>query len=69
MNCLVCRRTPCDPAHLISYKVCLEDKEENMIPLCRSCHTVQHQMGLKAFVALYKLPIDTSGIYPCKIKP
>jgi hypothetical protein len=62
--CMVCRQIPSDPAHIVSYAVCREDREENMIPLCRLHHSEQHQMGIKSFVRKYKLPIDITSIYP-----
>lgn len=61
---MVCGRGPVDPAHLRSRGSGGGDEATNVIPLCRFCHSEQHQMGLRAFAELNGLPIDFSQIYP-----
>ncbi len=55
---------PVDPAHIRSRGAGGGDEPDNVIPLCRACHSEQHQMGLKAFAEMNGLPIDFSSIYP-----
>lgn len=45
MNCIVCGSRGCDPCHIKSYATTLEDKEENLIALCRMHHSMQHSKG------------------------
>lgn len=62
--CFVCGRDgPSDCAH-ITVKRIKGDERDNVLPLCRPCHSEQHQVGIKSFVQKYRLPIDFSGGYP-----
>jgi len=53
MPCLVCRDTPCDPAHIKSRGAGGGDVPFNVMPLCRNHHTEQHQIGIVTFVQRY----------------
>jgi hypothetical protein len=48
-DCMACRNYPCDPAHVRSKGAGGPDTLWNVIPLCRSCHHFQHQLGWKVF--------------------
>lgn len=45
LPCMVCASTPCDPCHIKTYNTTREDKEDNLIPMCRRHHTMQGQKG------------------------
>jgi hypothetical protein len=50
--CLVCKRTPCDPAHQSlgwPSGVGTKPPDSFAAPLCRDCHQRQHQIGEVAF--------------------
>lgn len=36
---------PVDPAHIRTWKVTQSDDPRNLIPLCRTCHQLQHREG------------------------
>ena len=51
MDCCACgRRGPSDPAHLRSRGAGGRD-HGNIVPLCRTCHSMQHAIGIKTFQA------------------
>lgn len=45
--CVVCGRAPVDAAHVRSRGA--GGTSEDLIPLCRECHSAQHQMGIRTF--------------------
>ncbi len=52
-----CYRTPCDPAHVRGSKqggTALKPGDQWTIPLCRSHHREQHQIGEPAFGRRYR---------------
>lgn len=49
MRCLVCNTTPCDPCHIRSRGAGGDDDLNNLMPLCRACHRLQHAVGLVRF--------------------
>lgn len=53
LPCVMCGKTPCDVAHIKTRGSGGDDTFENVLPLCRGCHTLQHKVG---FVKLW----DTS---------
>ena len=56
MNCIVCFRKPSEGDHIKNFSGDSEkDIEENIWPLCRSCHIEKHSRGLKAFVEKHNL--------------
>lgn len=42
MPCLLCGRLGCDPHHMIRKSKCGADSADNLVPLCRECHTKFH---------------------------
>lgn len=38
LECLVCHRRPCDPAHLVPRRHGGCDRPDCVVPLCRTCH-------------------------------
>ncbi len=42
---------PVDCAHIRTWKVTQSDHYANMVPLCRQCHRLQHDIGWGAFIA------------------
>ena len=50
-NCVVCGRTPCDPAHQPSQwnGVSLKSPDTYCLPLCRECHDKEHRVGHTTF--------------------
>lgn len=44
-ECLVCGRTPCDPAHIVPRKRGGCDHEDCVVPLCRPCHRAYDKRG------------------------
>lgn len=51
--CLVCGFTPCDPAHVKTFKLTGSDANFNIVPLCRGHHMHQHAKGWGPFLTLY----------------
>jgi cephalosporin hydroxylase len=49
MRCAACNRLGCDPAHIITYAASRKDSPENIMPLCRAHHTMQHTIGWLRF--------------------
>lgn len=47
--CLVCKHTPSDPCHIKSKGAGGEDSYENVVPLCRVHHRLQHTVGWNRF--------------------
>lgn len=45
MNCVVCGRRGCDPAHIVSRGAGGDDVELNLMALCRKHHVEQHSIG------------------------
>jgi hypothetical protein len=54
--CCICGR-PADPAHIKSRGSGGNDVPENIVPLCRVHHTLQHALGWKRFTEKY--PVRT----------
>lgn len=48
-KCIGCGRWGCDPAHIKSRGSGGDDVADNLISLCRECHSEQHQMGWNRF--------------------
>lgn len=49
--CVACKiHNQSDPAHIRSKGCRGPDIEWNVIPLCRNCHSLQHQHGWKRFL-------------------
>ena len=44
-QCVICGVQGCDPAHIKSQKSGGDDKDENLMALCRRHHTEQHQIS------------------------
>jgi 5-methylcytosine-specific restriction endonuclease McrA len=63
-GCMRCGSKPCDIDHLRSVGAGGDDSPNNIWPLCRNCHILRHQMGLKAFVEENHLPVSFEDIYP-----
>lgn len=64
MSCIVCNKKGCDPAHIKSKGSGGDDSYENVIPLCRMCHTTQHSLGHKYMYDTfysYKLALRVRG--------
>lgn len=47
--CLICGKTPSDPAHIKTKGSGGHDVEENILSLCRSHHSIQHTMSWYKF--------------------
>ncbi len=47
--CEACGKTPCDVAHIRSRGAGGGNQKWNLMPLCRSCHATQHNLGWKKF--------------------
>lgn len=56
--CVSCGRGPTDPAHIKSRGSGGDDSWENVIPLCRSCHRLQHAVGICRFVRTHEAVRD-----------
>lgn len=52
-RCVVCSKTPCDPAHIKTVKSGGDDVYQNIVSLCRKCHSTQHTMGIISFALKY----------------
>jgi hypothetical protein len=52
-HCIVCNRRPSEAAHIKTYATTLCDHELNLMPLCRRCHTLQHQIGIFSFISKF----------------
>lgn len=61
--CCVCGRYA-EPAHVKSRGSGGDDVPENIVPLCRIHHTIQHAMGWKRFKEKY--PVKTWG--ECQVR-
>lgn len=48
-----CGSKESDPCHVVPFNVCGDDKEFNLIPLCRRHHTEQHHLGWRIFIDRY----------------
>ena len=46
--CIACNRTPSENAHIRSGGMGRKADYRDIVPLCRSCHTLQHSKGWKA---------------------
>jgi 5-methylcytosine-specific restriction endonuclease McrA len=52
LPCVACRRPPpSDPAHLTTKGAGGGDVPENLMSLCRQCHTQQHAVGWRKFAS------------------
>lgn len=52
MDCIVCQKTPCDPAHIrvgTNGGMGMKPGDDYVIPLCHECHSEQHRIGEKTF--------------------
>ena len=47
--CVLCHRQPSDPAHILSRGHGGPDALFNLMPLCRTDHQLQHQLGWVTF--------------------
>ena len=57
-DCVACGASgsiynPIDPAHVRSFKISQNDEPWNLTPLCRKCHTLQHQFGWIYLIVIY----------------
>ncbi len=62
--CLVCGKTPCDPAHIKTRGSGGVDEEWNLLSLCRAHHTMQGSMGFYRFsekFPMVKWALDYKG--------
>ncbi len=65
--CLACDAPPpSDPDHLITRGAGGGDELTNMIPLCRSCHTIRGMKGLKWMAKEFFLPISWESGRPVR---
>ena len=56
MSCVVCGHPPpSDAAHIKSRGAGGDDTALNVLPLCRSCHRIQHFLGFKRMVERYPI--------------
>lgn len=51
--CVVCGATPSDAAHIKSRGAGGDDTADNLMPLCREHHRIQHADGWPAFAFCY----------------
>lgn len=58
MKCLVCFRSPCDPAHVKTRGSGGGDVIDNLMPLCRSHHSLQHRIGISTFALRFQRVFD-----------
>lgn len=51
LPCVVCLKSPCDPAHIrIGFNgIGIKPGDDKVLPLCRIHHSEQHQVGEKTF--------------------
>lgn len=50
MKCLACGSLPpVDADHITTRGAGGDDTEDNLMPLCRRCHTLRHKLGIKTF--------------------
>lgn len=50
MNCIACGSLPpVDADHITTRGAGGDDTEDNLMPLCRKCHTLRHKLGIKTF--------------------
>lgn len=50
LRCIVCAKLGCDPCHIKSRGAGGGDEVDNLMPLCREHHRMQHQKGIVTFV-------------------
>ena len=70
--CEVCMHPPLNDAHHLRTRGAGgDDSPENLMALCRKCHTEWHMIGIKSFVLKQNLQniIDISEIYPKRKTP
>jgi len=53
MPCVVCARFGCDPHHVKSRASIGHDVPQNLMSLCRECHTLMHKIGLTQMAEKY----------------
>jgi hypothetical protein len=63
VNCYICGRLG-ENHHIHTRKAGGGDEPSNLIALCRQHHQEIHRCGVKTTTKKYRLPIDTSNIYP-----
>lgn len=63
LRCWICLK-PGENHHIRTRGAGGGNEPTNVIPLCREHHTEIHKKGVRTMTQIYKLPIDTSGIYP-----
>ena len=63
LPCCVCHATPCDAAHIrIAWHRMAQKPPDNLVvPLCRPCHTEQHQGEVKYWEKLGLDPFELAG--------
>lgn len=52
LPCLICGSSPCDPAHVPKEQrgsMGMKVSDDQTVPLCRNCHSYQHNVGHKSF--------------------
>jgi hypothetical protein len=52
-RCIACNNPETDPAHIKSRGSGGGDTHDNLLPLCRRCHTEQHSLGWRVFAGRY----------------
>lgn len=63
-QCIVCSKRQTDRAHVKSRGAGGDWSQENIVPLCRHHHQVQHYLGWPEFVARYpqaELALEAKG--------
>lgn len=50
--CIGCGKSPVDLCHIISRGAGGPDEDFNLYPGCRSCHQVQHRVGIVSFFSM-----------------
>jgi hypothetical protein len=58
LRCSVCPFPHSDPAHIKSYGSGGADSWENLLPLCRKHHSLQHQVGWRRMLELFPVLVE-----------
>ena len=70
-RCLICYKTPCDPAHL-GFGIggmALKSDDCFVVPLCREHHTIQHNIGERPFWKKHHINPFLYAIQYCAMSP
>ena len=62
LPCVACGARRTEAAHIKSRGAGGGDTVDNVIPLCRRCHSSQHQLGWFLFLDLYPTAVDALKI-------